>query len=87
MHYQVVWKIQRVSGTYRISDKPQHVLYGHDDEVSDSANTHPVRRAKSLLSQVTALAVSTELDLCVSGSADGSVIFNTLRRGNYVRVR
>jgi len=62
----VVWKIQRVSGTYRISDKPQHVLYGHDDEV-------------------TALAVSTELDLCVSGSADGSVIFNTLRRGNYVR--
>jgi hypothetical protein len=32
---------------------------------------------------VACLAVSTELDVAVSGAADGALLFHTLRRGRY----
>lgn len=35
--------------------------------------------------EVTCVAISTELDMAVSGSKDGSVIVHTVRRGQYVR--
>jgi hypothetical protein len=35
--------------------------------------------------EVTALAVNVELDLCVSGSKDGTCMLHTVRQGGYVR--
>lgn len=35
--------------------------------------------------EVTCVAISVDLDLCVSGSKDGSIIFHTLEYGRYIR--
>ncbi|KAK9824084.1 hypothetical protein WJX72_007613 [[Myrmecia] bisecta] len=49
-----------------LSERPRHILYGHEDAV-------------------TCIALSPELDLVVSASANGTMLFHTLGEGRYVR--
>lgn len=63
----LVWEILYIKGSpSRVAEKPKHILYGHNDDV-------------------TCVAVDIGLDVCVSGSNDGTCIIHNLRQGDYVR--
>ena len=64
----IVWTIGK-AGKYSqatLQESPQHILYGHQNEVS-------------------CIAVSVTLDLVISASMDGDILFHTLEDGLYIR--
>ncbi|XP_067349898.1 neurobeachin-like protein 1 isoform X7 [Channa argus] len=48
-------------------------------------NPKPVQVLYGHIDEVVSVAISTELDMAVSGSRDGTVIIHTVRRGQYMR--
>ncbi|XP_072010630.1 neurobeachin-like protein 2 isoform X2 [Engystomops pustulosus] len=53
--------------------------------VSAGLSPKPVQVLYGHNDEVTSVAISTELDMAVSGSKDGSVIVHTIRRGQFMR--
>ena len=63
----LVWNINYQKGiAVYVDETPQHILYGHNGEV-------------------TCIAVDIGLDICVSGSQDGTCIIHNLQNGEYLR--
>ncbi|KAM4736367.1 neurobeachin-like protein 2 isoform 1-T1 [Anableps anableps] len=52
---------------------------------SSGLSPRPVQILSGHDQEVTCVAISTELDMAVSGSKDGTVIVHTVRRGQYLR--
>ncbi|XP_061144614.1 neurobeachin-like protein 2 isoform X1 [Syngnathus typhle] len=53
--------------------------------LSSTLSPRPVQVLCGHDQEVTCVAISTELDMAVSGSKDGTVIVHTIRRGHYLR--
>lgn len=83
----MVWELIQVRGNFKIQETPKHVLYGHDDEVTNFCFTFFVFFILFFFHfcKVMCIVVEAELDVVVSGSKDGSCIIHTLRSGKYVR--
>ncbi|XP_061771757.1 neurobeachin-like protein 2 isoform X2 [Nerophis ophidion] len=52
---------------------------------SSTLSPRPIQVLSGHDEEVTCVAISTELDMAVSGSKDGTVIVHTIRRGQYLR--
>ncbi|KAG9477212.1 hypothetical protein GDO78_002552 [Eleutherodactylus coqui] len=53
--------------------------------VSGDLSAKPMQILYGHTDEITSVGISTELDMAVSGSRDGTVIIHTIRRGHYMR--
>ncbi|XP_044160987.1 neurobeachin-like protein 1 isoform X2 [Bufo gargarizans] len=53
--------------------------------VSGDLSAKPIQILYGHTDEITSVGISTELDMAVSGSRDGTVIIHTIRRGQYMR--
>ncbi|XP_071822216.1 neurobeachin-like protein 1 isoform X2 [Apostichopus japonicus] len=57
----------------------------YQNGVSSGINNRPTQTLYGHDDEVTSVAISSELDMAVSGSRDGTVIVHTLLKGHYIR--